>query len=268
MTNIHPSSIIHKNAEIAEDVKIGAFCIIGENVEIQSGTEILSHVVIDGYTTIGKNNKIYPFASIGLPPQDLKYKGEKSILNIGDNNTIREYVTIHPGTADDNGLTTIGNGNLIMIQAHIAHDCIVGDNIILANGATLAGHVTIGDNSTIGGLSAVHQFVRIGHHSFVGGLSAVTKDIPPFTIASSPRSTLDGLNLVGLRRKGFDKTTISAMQKALKYIFFNSENSLLDRVKKIEDDNKNNIHPEIQDIIDFVRCSERGLCLPDEGKIK
>lgn len=266
MNNIHPTSIIDKTAKIAEDVTIGPFCIIGPNVKIGSGTKLISHIVIDGYTTIGENNVIYPFASIGLPPQDLKFKGEKSLLIIGNGNTIREYVTIHPGTADDHSITTVGDNNLFMIQSHIAHDCIVGNNIILANGATLAGHVVVGDKSTIGGLSAVHQFVRIGHHAFVGGLSAATKDIPPFTIASSPRSTLDGLNLVGLRRKGFDKTTISAMQKAMKYMFFNSEGSLLERVSHIEEENKG--IEEVQDIVDFVRKSERGICLPDGDKIK
>jgi UDP-N-acetylglucosamine acyltransferase len=245
---IHPTSIIDENAKIADDVTIGPFCTVGANVSIGARTKLISHVVIDGYTKIGENNTIYPFASIGLPPQDLKFKGEKSELIIGNDNTIREYVTIHPGTADDNNITVVGNNNLLMIQSHIAHDCIVGNNIILANGATLAGHVKVGDKSTI------------------GGLSAATKDIPPFTIASSPRSTLDGLNLVGLRRKGFDKTTIQAMQKALKYVFFSAEGSLLERVDHVEKENQG--HSEIQDIVDFVRGSERGLCLPDEGKIK
>jgi UDP-N-acetylglucosamine acyltransferase len=263
---IHPSSIIDSKAKIAKDVVIGPFCTIGPNVEIASGTQLMSHVVIDGHTIIGKNNTIYPFASIGLAPQDLKFKGEKSKLIIGNGNTIREYATIHPGTAEDNNITTIGDNNLFMIQSHIAHDCVVGSGVILANGATLAGHVTVGDNATIGGLSAVHQFVRIGHNAFIGGLSAATKDIPPFTIASSPRSTLDGLNLVGLRRKGFDKETIQAMQKALKYIFFSTEGSLLERVEHIEKEKSK--HQEIQDIIDFVRTSDRGLCLPSEAKVK
>lgn len=266
MATIHPTSIIDPKATIAETVEIGPFCTVGPNVKIGAGTKLISHVVLGGYTTIGENNTIYPFASIGLEPQDLKYKGERSELIIGSGNIIREYTTMHPGTADDNSITTIGDNNLFMVQSHVAHDCIVGSNIILANSATLAGHVKVGDNVTIGGLSAVHQFVKVGHHAFIGGLSAAVKDIAPYTIVSSERSTLDGLNLVGLRRRGFSKETIQQMQSAMKYIFFSSEGSLQERVDKVEAENKG--LSEIQEIIDFVRNSERGICLPDESRIK
>ena len=216
---IHPSAIVNDNAQIQEGVVIGPYCIIGENVKIKSKTIVKSHVVIDGDTEIGSNNVIYPFASIGLDPQDLKFKGEKSKLIIGDNNRIREHVTIHLGTQDGGNITRIGNNCLLMVGVHIAHDCQVGNSVILANNATLAGHVIVGDDVVIGGLSAVHQFVRIGNYAMIGGMSGVESDVIPYGLVMGQRANLAGLNLVGMKRHNIEREEIHALRNFFKKIF-------------------------------------------------
>jgi len=219
MTHIHPTAIIHKNAQIATTAIIGPYAYIGEHVTIGEGTEVMVHAVIDGNTTIGNNNKIYPSASIGLPPQDLKYKGEQTRLIIGDNNHIREFSTIHLSASPDED-TTVGSNNLIMAYAHIAHNCHVGSNVIIANAANLAGHVHIHDYVAIGGLTAILQFVKIGAYAFVGGASGIKKDIPPFTRGQgSDHYRISGINSVGLSRRGFTAEQIDAIKKVYKLFY-------------------------------------------------
>lgn len=256
---IHPTAIVHKKAEVDRDVLIGPYSIIGEGVRISKGVEVQGHVVIEGDTEIGPGSSVYPFASIGLPPQDLKYSGEKTGVRIGSKNIIREYVTIHRGSVGGNGYTTLGDGNFLMAYAHIAHDCKVGSNVVLVNVATLGGHVQIGDNAIVGGVVAVHQFVRIGAFAMVGGFSALNLDIPPYTIASGPRAKLFGLNTIGLKRHGFSAQTISELNKAYK-ILFRRRHSLKDALKKIQEELP--ATPEIKLLVDFVRASKRGICRP------
>ncbi len=219
---IHPTAVIHKKAKIDKSVEIGPYCTVDEHVKIKKGTKLISHVAVQGWTEIGENCTISPFASVGGPPQDITYKNEETRVIIGKNNTIREYVTINRGTEHGNGVTTVGDNNFIMAYAHIAHDCIVGNNIIMANGATLAGHVEIADFVIFGGLCAVHQFCRIGQYAFISGLTGVPNDVPPFVIAAGNRAKLYGLNVVGLERRGFSKEEISKLKKAYKLLFRSS----------------------------------------------
>ena len=216
---IHKTAIVDPKARISSTVKIGPFSIIGPNVEINDNTEIQSHVSIMGNTIIGKDNKIYSFSSIGNDPQDLKYRGEDTKLEIGDNNKIREYVTINPGTQGGGGLTKIGNNCLFMVSSHIAHDCMVGNNVILANNVPLGGHAEIQDNVIIGGNSAVQQFTRVGKFAMIGGMCGVVKDVIPYGIAHGNRSILHGLNLIGLRRKNISNKEIMILSDAYKEIF-------------------------------------------------
>ncbi len=260
---IHPTAIIEEGAVIGNNVKIGAYSIIGENVKIGDNCEIKPHVVIEGYTTIGKGNKIYPFAAIGEIPQDLKYHGEKSEIIIGDNNSIREHCTIHPGTECDSLVTRIGNNNLLMVNTHIAHDCVVGNNCVFANNATLAGHVVIGNNVVIGGLSAVHQKVKIGNGAMLGGLSGLAEDLIPYGMAyaeTGRRSRLQGLNLVGLKRAGFDKKDIHEVLHFYKDVFESKEaGSIIDRAKDFRNKYSNN--KLVNEIIDFLGTdTERQFC--------
>ena len=203
MTQIHPTAIIADGASLADDVQVGPYCIIGANVSIGSGGKLHSHVVVEGNTRIGTNVEIFPFAAVGLQPQDLKFEGEDVGLEIGDHVNIREYVTINPGTKGGGGFTRIGNHCHLMVGAHIAHDCLIGDHVILVNHATIAGHVEIGDHAIVAGMSAVIQFARVGEHSFVGGMSGLENDLIPFGSAIGNRAHLGGLNLVGLKRRGF-----------------------------------------------------------------
>jgi len=220
---IHQTAIIDPKAKISANVNIGAYTIIGPNVEIGEDTNINSHVSIAGHTKIGKKNKIYPFASIGNNPQDLKYNGEKSYLEIGDSNTIREYVSINPGTDGGGGLTKIGNNCLFMVSSHVAHDCIIGDNVVAVNNVAIGGHVQIDDNAIIGGNSAVHQFIRIGKFAMIGWMCAVIRDIIPYGLVHGNRSVLQGINLIGLRRNNISNQDIALLNKAYKEIF-KSEN--------------------------------------------
>ncbi|NBX52256.1 MAG: acyl-ACP--UDP-N-acetylglucosamine O-acyltransferase [Proteobacteria bacterium] len=259
---IHPSAIINESAQIDKNVEIGPFCIIGEGVKINAGTILKSHVVIDGDTTIGKNNTIFPFTTIGVVPQDLKFRGEKSQLVIGDNNMIREHVTIHLGTQDGGMLTQIGSNNLLMVGVHIAHDCKVGNHVILANNATLAGHVEVGDHVVIGGLSAIHQFVRIGNYAMIGGMSGVESDVIPFGLVMGERASLAGLNLVGMKRNNISRDEIHALRNFYKLVFGEkiSEN-FVERSSKIAQEFPNN--STVKEVVNFINSeTSRSFCQP------
>jgi UDP-N-acetylglucosamine acyltransferase len=262
MSNIHQTAIVSSEAKIGNDVIIGPYSVIGSGVTIGDNVEIKSHVVIEGNTTIGSGNIFYPFCSIGTSPQDLKYKGEASKLVMGDNNTIREHVTINPGTAGGGLLTQIGNNCLFMMASHIAHDCILGDNIIMANNATLAGHVKIDDFAVIGGLSAIHQFVRIGRHAMIGGMAAIDSDIIPYGVAMNERASIEGINLVGLKRRGFTRESINAIKHIYNYMFFEDEDkTFAHRVENMANIYKNN--EEVMILIDFLKTSsDRAICRP------
>lgn len=256
--NIHPTAIISPNAEIGDNVKIGPYSVVGDNVKLFDNVELKSHVVVEGYTSIGKNTVIYPFASIGYHPQDLKYKGERSDLIIGENNVIREYVTIHPGT-DLNSVTKVGSNCLLMVSVHIAHDCRVGDNVIMANNSTLAGHVVLGNNVIMGGLSAVHQFVRIGDGAIVGGLSAVDEDVIPYATVKGERAFISGPNLIGMKRSGFSREEISAVLDVFEYLFNDSNGLFSTRVDYVKE--KYHDHPKCAKIIEFLSSnSTRPIC--------
>jgi UDP-N-acetylglucosamine acyltransferase len=255
--NIHPTAIVSAEATLAEGVEIGPYSIIGPDVHIGKNTRIASHVVIQSHVDIGENNQIFQFASIGAEPQDLKYKGEETRAIIGNNNIIREFATIHRATIHDIGVTVIGDHNLVMAYCHVAHNCKLGNHIVMANAANLAGHIHVDDYAIIGGLTGVHQFTRIGAHCIIGGASAVTKDIPPYVMASGNFTKLYGLNLIGLRRRGFPEDTIIALKKAYR-IIFRSSLLLSVAIKKVEEEVTD--IPEIRLFLDFIGKSERGIC--------
>jgi UDP-N-acetylglucosamine acyltransferase len=254
---IHPTAIVSPRAEIEEGTVIGPFCIINDGARVRRGTRLISNIIIEGDTEIGENCTIYPFTSIGLPPQDLKYKGEKTGVRIGNNNTIREYTTIHRASVGGHGLTTIGDDNFLMAYVHVAHDCEIGNSVIMSNVATLAGHVLVEDHAYIGGLVAVHQFTRIGSYAMVGGFSGVGQDIPPYTMASGARAKLFGLNAVGLKRHGFPDSTINDLKKAYK-ILFREKRTLKDALKKIQEDLP--YTDEIKHLVEFIGKNKRGIC--------
>ncbi len=253
---IHPTAIIDKKAEIDRNVRVGPYSIIRQDVVIGSGTVIGPHVVIEPYVTIGSDCRIFQFASIGAIPQDLKFKGEKTFVNIDNGTVVREFVTINRGTESGGGTTQVGAKSLLMAYAHVAHDCRIGKMGILANCATLAGHVTLGDFVTLGGLAAVHQFVRIGDYAYIGGASAVVKDIPPYVIAAGDRVKLHGLNKVGLKRHGFSDETVSSIKKAYRILFRIglTLNEAIERVKAEVEQT-----PEVSGLIEFIKSSERGI---------
>jgi len=258
---IHSTSIIDKNAKISKNVKIGPYTIIGPNVEIDENVEIHSHVNIVGKTKIGEGTKIFPFASIGTEPQDLKFKGEKNSLIIGKNNKIREYVTINPVTEGGGGLTTIGDNCLFMISSHVAHDCKIGNNVIVANNVPLGGHVIIEDSVIIGGNSAVQQFTRIGRLAMVGGMTGVLKDVIPFGLSFGNRNYLKGINLIGLRRKKYDNKKIIELDDAYKKIF--STKNLHQNLNKINGEFKDN--ELVQEVTAFIsKDKKRPICSPLE----
>ena len=256
---IHNTAIVDLKARISTNVKIGPYSIIGPNVEIDENSEIQSHVSILGNTKIGKNNKIYSFSSIGNDPQDLKYNGEDTKLEIGDNNKIREYVTINPGTKGGGGLTSIGNNCLFMVSSHIAHDCIVGNNVILANNVPLAGHVEIEDDVIIGGNSAVQQFTRVGRSAMIGGMCGVERDIIPYGIAYGNRSVLQGLNLIGLRRKNIPNKEILILNEAYKEIFKNE--NFTENLRNLPEVYKKN--DLVKEVVNFLeKDKKRPICTP------
>lgn len=260
MKTIHATAIINPNATMGKDIAIGPYCIVGQDVHLGDGVRLHSHVVIDGRTTIGTETEIYPFSSIGLPPQDLKYKGEDSELIIGARNTIREYVTMNPGTADGGMSTIVGDDCLFMASTHVAHDCIVGNHVIMANNATIAGHVEVGDFAIIGGLSAVHQFVKIGKHAIIGGMSGVENNVIPYGSVVGDRARLSGLNIVGLRRRAFLKEDIKNLRTAYRMLFA-EEGTLAERTEDVAKMFVNNT--AVMDIIGFMRAeSSRALTQP------
>jgi len=256
---IHNSSVIDKKAKIGKNVKIGPFCFVGPKVQINNNVELISNVHIEGKTIVGEGTKIYPFSSIGTPPQDKKYKGEDNSLEIGKNNIIREYVTINPGTKRGGEKTTIGDNCLLMISSHVAHDCKIGNNVVIANNVPLGGHVTIEDSVVIGGNSAVQQFTRIGRLAMIGGMTGVLKDVIPFGLSFGNRNYLRGINLIGLKRKKYNNKEIMELDQAFKKIF--SSKNLHENLSKINGEYKeNNL---VKEVIDFIgKDKKRPICTP------
>lgn len=260
MTAIHPTAVIDAGAKLGERVSIGPYCAIGQDVELGDDVQLMSHVVVAGRTKIGPATRVFPFASIGHQPQDLKYKGEPSRLEIGARTTIREHVTINPGTEGGGMLTKIGDDCLLMVGAHVAHDCRIANHVIIVNNVLLGGHIDIGDYAVIGGGAAVHQFVRIGQHAMVGGMSGVEADVIPFGMVMGNRAHLAGLNLVGLKRRGFDREAIHQLRAAYRLLFA-QEGTLQERVADVEKLFPSNVL--MGEVLTFVRQeSSRGLCLP------
>lgn len=256
MTRIHPTAIVDPKAKIADDVEIGAYSLIGPNVEIGSGTVIGPHVVVDGHTRIGAQNRIFQFCSIGAEPQDKKYAGEPTRLEIGDRNTIRESCTFNLGTIQDAGVTRVGNDNWIMAYVHVAHDCQVGNNVIFANSVQLAGHVHVGDFVILGGLSGVHQFVRIGAHSMAGMTTSLSQDLPPYVMASGNPATTHGINSEGLKRRGFSPEAIAALRRAYKTLY--KSGLRLEEARQALTEELG-AHPELQPLVDFISVTGRGI---------
>jgi UDP-N-acetylglucosamine acyltransferase len=253
---IHATAIIHDTAQLDPTVTVGPYSIIGEHVKIGSGTRIGAHVVIESWTDIGRDNQIFQFASIGAGPQDLKYKGEETHLVIGDRNRIREFTTLHRGTVDGGGVTTIGSDNLLMAYSHVAHDCIVHNRIVMANAATLAGHVEVEDHAILGGLVAVHQFCRVGCHTMISGGSMIAQDIPPYTVAQGDRAKTIGLNLIGLKRRGFAEETLRGLKQAYR-LLFRAGLRMEDALSRIEQELA--MTPELQHLLEFIKGSQRGI---------
>ena len=260
MPQIHATAIVALGANLADDVVIGPYCVLGGQVELGAGVRLMSHVVVEGRTTIGEGTRIFPFASIGMEPQDLKYRGEDSSLSIGRHNTIREYVTMNPGTEGGGMVTRVGDHGLFMVGVHVAHDCQIGDHVIMANNATLAGHVVVEDFALIGGLSAVHQFVRIGRHAMIGGMSGVERDVIPYGQVMGDRARLTGLNIIGIQRRGFSREDIQGLRSAYQFLF-SADGTLNDRVNEAAE-RFGGIGP-VDDIIAFIRAdSSRAICQP------
>ena len=260
MAGIHPTAIVAEGAQLGSGVTIGPYCVIGPKVRLGDGVSLVSHVCVDGITEVGAGTRVFPFAVIGHPPQDMKYQGEETRLEIGANNVIREHVTMHPGTTGGGGVTRIGNNCLFMISAHVAHDCQVGNNVVMVNHATLGGHVRVGDFAILGGLSAVHQFVRIGPHAMIGGMSGVEADVIPFGLVMGERARLGGLNVVGLKRRNFSRLDIQALRTAYRLLFA-QEGTMAERLDDVA-----SLYPDnaaVNSIIDFMRSAEmRAVTLP------
>ncbi len=258
-SHIHPTAVIAEGAILGNDVFIGPYCVIGAQVKLGDRVRLVSHVVVDGDTEIGEATEVFPFASLGHRPQDKKFKGEESRLIIGARNVIREHVTMNPGTEGGGSVTRVGDDCLFMASAHVAHDCVVGNHVILANNATLAGHVTVGNGVILGGLSAVHQFVRIGNYAFVGGMSGVTKDLIPNGMITGARGHLDGLNLIGIKRRNVPREEISQLRETYKQLFHGA-GSFSERAQTLS---KTDLLPEARALIDFVLSdSSRSFCTP------
>jgi UDP-N-acetylglucosamine acyltransferase len=252
----HPTAIVHPHAQVAGSVTIGPYSLIGEHVELGDGTELMSHAVIDGHTRIGKDNRIYPWASIGLAPQDLKYGGEPTRVEIGDGNTLREFITIHRGTGE-NGVTRVGSHNLLMAYVHIAHNCVIGNHVVMGNAASLAGHVEVQDFAIVEPFCGIHQFCRVGQYAFLGAYSVVNKDILPYSKMSAPRPVdMYGANTIGLERRGISKEEISELQAALKLLSRSKLNTsqALEAIAA-----KRFKSPHVQALVDFIKTSERGV---------
>ncbi len=255
--NVHPTAIIHPHAQVASSVTVGPYSLIGENVELGEGTEVMSHAVIDGRTRIGKNNRVFPYASIGLAPQDLKYSGEPTRVEIGEGNSIREFVTIHRGTVEGEGVTRIGSHNLLMAYVHIAHDCVLGNNIIMANGASLAGHVEIQDHATVGAFTMIHQFCRIGAYCFLGSATLVNQDILPYSKTSAPRPVeVYGTNRIGLERRGLAKEDLKDLEAAFR-LLTRSKLNTTQALEAIAAKGFQSTH--VKALVEFIRASKRGV---------
>ena len=253
---IHPTADVNSKADIDSSVEIGPYAVIRESVTIGAGTVIGPHAVIDPFVTIGPECQIFQFAAVGAVPQSLKFKGEKTYLKIGRETVIREFATIHRGTGFGGGITEIGERCFLMAYAHVAHDCRIGREVVLANNATLGGHITIGDHATLGGLVAIHQFVHVGDYAFIGGLSGVTKDVPPYVIAAGPRIRLHGLNIVGLKRHGFSDNTISLLKKTYRLIF-RIGLTLYEAIERVRAEVDQ--IPEVVNFVNFIQSSQRGV---------
>ena len=257
--NIHPTAIIAPGAKLGAGVTVGPYCIVGENVTLGDNVTLKAHVNVDGHTTIGEGTIVFPFASLGTDPQDLKFSGEKSELVIGKNCKIREHVTMNPGTASGTLKTVVGDNCLFMASSHVAHDCVVGSNVIMANNATLAGHVEVGDFAIIGGLSAVHQFVRIGAHAMIGGMTGVKHDVIPYGIVTSDTGYLAGLNLVGLERRGYTKDQVQVLMKGYRQIFAAEHGTLAERVAQVANDYKDD--QNVMHVVTFILGKESSSIL-------
>jgi UDP-N-acetylglucosamine acyltransferase len=263
VSTIHPSAVIHPDAQVGEAVTVGPFCVIEEKTVIGDGCTLGAHAMVRAYTRLGAGNRLFPYACVGGEPQDLKFHGEETWLNVGQDNTFREFCTIHRGTENGGGETRIGSGGLYMAYVHVAHDCILGDGVIMSLGASLAGHVLVGDRAIVGGMSGVHQFARIGEHAFVGARSGVAQDVPPFCLASGERVAMFGLNSVGLTRAGFSKEAILALKRAYKTLF----RSGLDRQAALAQvEAEFAAVPEVMRLAAFVRASERGIVPAGRGE--
>jgi UDP-N-acetylglucosamine acyltransferase len=263
MANIHPTAVVDKAATLARGVEIGPYCVIGPDVVLEEAVRVLSHAVVDGNTTVGAHTVVHPFASLGLSPQHLSYKGEPTRLVIGHHNVIREHVTMHVGTAQGAKETRVGNHCLFMAGCHVAHDCVIEDNVILTNSVALGGHVIVGEYANIGGLSGVHQYVRIGKHAMIGGVTGVDKDVIPYALAMGNRARLTGLNIVGLRRRGFSREDIRSLRAAYG-LLFSQGGTMAERLNEVTDLFSG--RAGVMDIIDFIRAdSSRPICTPVAG---
>ncbi len=261
MANIHATALVDKNAKLGARVEVGPFCVVGPDVSLGDGVVLHSHVAVAGHTSLGEDCKVFPFASVGHAPQDQKYHGEPSRLEVGARTVIRENVTLNPGTEGGGMLTSIGSDCLLMVGVHVAHDCRVGDHVILVNNATLAGHVSVGDHAILGGLCAVHQFVRVGAYGFVGGMSGVEKDVIPFGMVLGNRAHLSGLNIVGLKRARFPREQIHELRQAYRMLFA-SEGTLKERLEDVDKMFQEN--PLVRQIVEFITShSDRSFCVPD-----
>lgn len=260
MTDIHPTAVVAPEAELGDNVTIGAFSCVGPDVRLGDNVALISHVVVAGRTSIGANTRVFPFASLGHEPQDLKYQGEPSTLEIGSDNVIREHVTMNPGTRGGGMVTKVGNHGLFMVGCHVAHDSTIGDHVVMANNATLGGHVEIGDHAVLGGLAAIHQFVRIGRHAMVGGMSGVEHDVIPYGSVVGDRAHLSGLNMVGLKRRGFSRDDIHDLRKAYRLLFA-EEGTMAERLEDVSATFRD--QPTVMDIVNFIQIdSERAVCQP------
>lgn len=267
MVKIHPTAVVDSQAELADDVEIGPYCTVGAHVKMGAGCRLISHVVVDGYTTMGERNTVYPFATLGMLAQHKRSNAPDALLIIGNDNTFREHVTAHVGSEVDNKITRIGDRNLFLVASHIAHDCILGNDIVMSNNATLAGHVQVGNNVTIGGLSAVLQFTRIGDGAMIGGMCGVTRDLIPYGIVmGGARSGVAGLNLIGLQRMGFEKSRILELQKAYKTLFSKeADNTFSDRLSELSSHAEMMANPLIAKLVDFVsHPSKNNILQPEE----
>jgi len=262
--SIHPTAIVHSGAEIASDVVIGPYCTVGANVKIGRGTKLVSHVVLDGHTTIGEENEIFPFASVGAVPQDLKYKGEPTLLLIGDRNKIRECATLQPGTVQGGGKTVVGNNNLFMAYTHVAHDCIIGNDNIFANSVQLSGHVEIHNGVVVGGISGIHQFCRIGDMAMIAAGSIVVQDVPNFCVAQGDRATLRGMNVIGMRRRGLTASDLAVLKSLYKQFFLSPLPTVTETMEACRQQGLLD-NPHAMRMAEFIRTAHRGVVRPAEG---